>query len=155
MTRNLAYYHAGMELADMKGRCDFWRTLIGNCIDTAVLEWCKIFGDKKAKQSIYKVVENPGEVFVAMFSDIGVSEKDFVECQTELRTYRDKFIAHLDSEETMNVPTMDKPHRMVDYLYNYLKNNNEPSLFIGLPNDMSGYWCSLNEEARAKFNLTT
>jgi hypothetical protein len=45
--RNLAYSRAIEELVPHKMEGDFWITMQGNCLDTAVLEWCKLFGDHK------------------------------------------------------------------------------------------------------------
>ena len=46
-TRNLAYSRAVHGFVKEKKEGDFWITMQGNCLDVSVLEWCKIFGEKK------------------------------------------------------------------------------------------------------------
>ena len=155
MTRNLAYYKAGMKSLDLSGPSDFWRTIVGDLIDISVLEWCKLFGDKGSKHSFYKLTPEPDDFLFSMCNAIGISGDDFVQCQTELRRYRDKFVAHLDSDHTMYIPKMVNPHKMVVFYFNYLMGRYRDPLPSDLPSDMSVYWVKCYKEAQQIFNITS
>jgi hypothetical protein len=53
--RNLAFYRARESgkaralLSASHPQASFWRQANGNFLDICVLEWCKLFGDKKGK----------------------------------------------------------------------------------------------------------
>lgn len=47
-TRNMAYYRAGWKDKKPVRSFEFWNTLNGNCLDIAVLEWCKLIGERKS-----------------------------------------------------------------------------------------------------------
>jgi hypothetical protein len=46
---NLAYYRTGWskKYKHLLDASDFWRAVNGNFLDMCVLEWCKLFADKK------------------------------------------------------------------------------------------------------------
>jgi hypothetical protein len=107
--RNLAYLRAMMPFRDrITARDhDFWMTLSNNSLDMAVLEWCKLFADEKDKHHWSAVVTDPKQFEVALLADLGLSGLEFEDYQKVMRKYRDKFIAHLDSDMVMDVPPMD------------------------------------------------
>src|SRR5438045_8454681 len=50
--RNVASYRAGKRNGQvLPETTEFWVTVNGNFVDQAVLEWCKLVGDKKGQQS--------------------------------------------------------------------------------------------------------
>ena len=103
--RNSAYYRAGWEnkrfiYADI----DFWRNANGNFLDTAVMEWCKLFADCRGKHYWNKVIDDT--FLTGMLRSIGFTESEYEEYSQKMRTYRDKFLAHLDEERTMYPPLL-------------------------------------------------
>jgi hypothetical protein len=72
----------------------------------------------------------------------------------EIKEYRDKFIAHTDLKNTMNVPHMDIPCRMVTFLYTELKTcSSDSSIFVGLPATIPEYYVHCYKESLNVFNL--
>jgi hypothetical protein len=54
----MAYYRAGHHRLT-NASPEFWITVDGNFIDMAVIEWCKLFGDRNGKHFWAKVVADP------------------------------------------------------------------------------------------------
>lgn len=75
------------------------------------LEWCKLFADKKGKHYWHKLVSNKEESNQGLLDALGVKQEEFDNVIKETRSYRDKFLAHLDDERIMNIPAI-APHRV-------------------------------------------
>ena len=63
--RNIAYYRVGFVNEDgsgyLKQRTQFGATVNGNMLDIAVLEWCKLFADRKARHHWKRFVHTDDE----------------------------------------------------------------------------------------------
>ncbi len=75
---------------------DFWRNADGNFLDISVLEWYKLFTEKGGKHHWKKVVSDPGSFLPTLYEAINLSEATFNEHCEEVKTYRDRYLAHLD-----------------------------------------------------------
>jgi hypothetical protein len=108
--RNLAYYRVGgqyptgWKAPPLQRIASFWRIVNGNFIDACVLEWCKLLGDPKGQHYWERVVRDTGKFKADLLKHLKFSESEFDGFRAEMREYRDKFIAHLDSELVMNIP---------------------------------------------------
>ena len=126
--RNVAYYRVGWReeykhVSDYSRHprsANFWRVANGNFIDMCVLEWCKLFADKKGKQSWGKIVADGRAFKAALLRHLEIDEAAFEEVIASLARYRDKFLAHLDSDHTMNIPKLDIPLKAVEFYYSYV-----------------------------------
>lgn len=149
--RNLAYYrawHGGLTPGDYG---EILATIDGNFIDMAVIEWCKIFGDIKGKHHWRKVVDHQ-DFETEMLKYLNQSSEEFKNYVNENREYRDKFIAHLDDEVSINIPKMDKAKDAVEFLYGYLTGvEASTGIFIGLPTGMAVYYEGCFNKASAFF----
>jgi hypothetical protein len=66
--------------------------------------------------------------------------------------YRDKFIAHLDSELTMNIPCLDLAKKAVWFYYHYVLTHETVEGFLaGLPIDIDTGFGRTEDEARAVY----
>lgn len=101
LTRNLAYFKAGWSELKPKREGDFWITVLGNFIDVSVLEWSKLFGDDHGKHHWKCIVDDEASFKARLLSNLGIAEAQWQQSWMEIKEYRDKFIAHLDSEHTM------------------------------------------------------
>jgi hypothetical protein len=118
--RNLAFYKAGWEKGKLVTNNQFFVNANGNFLDICVLEWCKLFGDKQAKHHWRKVVTNQDVFFTGLLQSLKLTEVELESYIETMRTYRDKFVAHLDTEEVMYPPKLRTARKSVSYLYEYL-----------------------------------
>lgn len=131
--RNLAFYKAGWRKGDLIFKDQFWVNANGNFLDFCVLEWCKLFGDKRGQQNWRKVITDQESFFSCLLRAVKLTETEFDAYIEEMKTYRDKFVAHLDSEEVMNVPKLQVARKSVSFLYNYLLAHEEDGCFHDAP----------------------
>ncbi len=149
--RNLAYSRAIHRSVLRKKEGDFWITMQGNCIDTAVLEWCKLFGENNGKHAWHRMVDDPELFKSELLNNLHITEDVWETKRNELRTYRDSFVAHLDSEETMNIPDMDLPFEMIKFYFNVILGyENASTIFRGFPTNLNDYFLIHYDEAIAR-----
>lgn len=149
--RNCAYYRAGWDGKRTKATNEFWATAQGNFIDIAVLEWLKLFGDHKDKHHWKKVVEDKEAFKQEMLSSCAITEEDLAQSRESFKAYRDKFVAHLDSEETMHVPVLGTPLALVKYYYKYVANELGEAGLRNLPSDIEHYYQECFQASEAHF----
>jgi hypothetical protein len=119
--RNLAYFRAAPGKNILKTKGIFWVNTHNNFLDIFVLEWCKLFGDKSGKHYWGKIITNQQSFFSSMLEKFKIDEAELEILIKEMRTYRDKFIAHLDLEPIMFIPNNLKlAQKSTEYLYNYI-----------------------------------
>lgn len=145
--RNLAYYRASSANIENNGS-QYWITTQGNFLDIAVMEWCKLFGEKKGRHCWRNIVEDPSEFEEKMLLHLSCSKEEFETYIKEIRTYRDKFVAHLDSDLEMNFPDMGTAKTVVFCYYSYIVEK-EASLedLVNLPDNIEAYYNQCFEEA--------
>lgn len=150
--RNLAYYRAWHD-RQQRTSSQFWITVDGNFLDTAVLEWCKLFGDHKANHSWKEVATDAPRFEAELLDRLHIGEAEFAEYVTTMRTYRDKFLAHLDDLPVMQIPFLDRARTSVDFYHRYIVLNEAAATDLtGLPTDLAGYYAQCFKEAQAIYN---
>lgn len=125
--RNLAYYRSGQSsrhksLLDPAtcAEANFWRVTNSNCIDMCVLDWCKLFAEKSGKHYWINVVTDAAGFEAALLKHLGVSAEEWQRQIDGMRRYRDKFLAHLDSDHVMNIPTLDLARDAVWFYHSWI-----------------------------------
>lgn len=120
--QNLAYYRAGWRPNRVFKRhgSQFWVTANGNFLDHCVLEWCKLFGDEKGEHYWGKIVSDPPAFERDLLSSLGITSDEFNAHIGKIRRYRDKFVAHLDSDKVMNVPDLEIAKNAVFFYQKYI-----------------------------------
>ncbi len=138
--RNLAYYRAGISRLT-KSSPQFWLTANCNFIDMAVIEWCKLLGDSQGKHYWAKVVTDSDGFESEMLSHLGLTVDEFVAYMSQMRTYRDKFLAHLDDLRVMDVPFLDQAQAAVEFYHRHVvQHEAEAGDLSGLPTDLADYY---------------
>jgi hypothetical protein len=149
--RNLAYYRVGHPGEPRPTDTEFWLTVNGNFIDQCVLEWCKLFGDPKGEHAWPNIVTDPATFEAALLSQLSVSAVDFEAYRIGMREYRDKFVAHLDSERVMNIPNLDTAKASVAFYHDHIASQEaSPGDLAGLPESaarLSEYYEHCADEA--------
>lgn len=106
--RNLAYYLAWYDEGKPHVTRNFWVNANGNFIEIALLEWCKVFGDRKGAYSYKKCAGDPDAVHGLLLAAIGKSQQQWDDYVDAMRKYRDKFVAHWDEDvDGAFLPQMD------------------------------------------------
>lgn len=151
--RNLAFYKAGWRKGKLIFKDQFWVNANGNFIDVCVLEWCKLFGDKRGQHNWRKVITNQTAFFNGLLLAIGKTETAFDSYIEEMKMYRDKFVAHLDSEEVMNIPKLKVARNSVSFLYSYLlANEEEANCFHDAPPKASCFYRQFYSQGRKVYS---
>jgi hypothetical protein len=146
--RNLAYYRAG-RTGLTNASPEFWITANSNFIDMAVLEWCKLLGDRSAKHFWANVVADPPRFKDMMLSHLGMTADEFDAYIKEMRTYRDKVLAHLDDLPVMDIPFLDSALAAVEFYHRQVVEHECASGDLaGLPTDLADYYRHSFEQAQ-------
>jgi hypothetical protein len=155
--RNLAFHRAGMQgevqfnlFAPTHPQGAFWREAHGNFIDICVLDWCKLFADPKGKHHWRRVIDEPDRFKADLCATLGVTVAEFATLITQVRRYRDSFVAHLDNERMMRLPTLELPKRSIAFLHERLPQEARSyEDWEGLPTTAEqldqGFTCALHE----------
>lgn len=146
--RNIAYYYAGWITGDGQGRLkddtDLGRTINSNFIDLAVLEWSKLFADWEARHHWRRFVwgtEARTAFRTGLLDTIGLDLLAWEQYHTDVKTYRDRFIAHLDDDDVMIPPRLRIALESTVFFYEYLVSNAPAGAIAGrLPHDLRAYY---------------
>ncbi len=151
--RNMAFYISGWRNGEpvRKEPSQFWINVNGNFMDICVLEWCKLFAEeKKGKHYWGKVITDHASFFDGLIKVLGMTKDQWKLYIKEMRTYRDKVLAHLDDldlQVRVCFPELNVAHQSAAYLYDYLRaHEDEGGLFIDSPDTASTFYVHfLNE----------
>jgi hypothetical protein len=131
--RNFAYYRVAEEQNPTQTPQQFWITIHNNFLDIGVLEWCKLFADLKGKHHWKKVVIDQDEFVESLLMKLRITDAMFLAYVDEMRTYRDKFVAHLDEQNVMNIPNLVPAIKATQHLYSQMLKENELDVFSDAP----------------------
>ena len=135
---NIAYFRAGWRKGKIRVRREFWAAANGNFIDAAILEWCKLFADPNGLHRWSRSVADEAAFAAALYRRLRLTEPEFAAYIQTFKHPRDKFIAHLDGEPTMNLPWLRPARASAALLCDYLLN--DPS---------TGRWFRFHERTSA------
>jgi hypothetical protein len=140
--RNLAYYRARRVGGDLaRPGEDFWTSADGNFIDMAVMEWCKLLGDDRALHGWRKIVSDPTAFERDMLASVGVTAEEFKVVISSMRRYRDKFLAHLDSDAVMLIPDLEVAQKAAWFYYRHIwANEIDPIPRGSAPSDLDMFY---------------
>jgi hypothetical protein len=130
-----------------------WVTLNNNFLDIAVLEWCKLFGDDSGVHRWRKAVSNPDSFRAGLLTELSFSPVEWEDYIGEQRTYRDKFVAHLDKLPVMNIPDLTASLTSVTALHSTLRREDCASYLQDLDRDLAAYQTVLSSKGDALYQL--
>ncbi len=152
--RNLAFRNAGWKAGSyLRPDEQFWRNVDSNFLDVAVLEWDKLFAEKKGKHAWHKVVTKQDDFREKLLEVAGMNQPEFDAYAMEARAYRDWFIAHLDDREEMQIPTLRVMRETSIYLYNYLleHEDDDGTFFDGFPRNAGRFYAHFLREGKTVY----
>lgn len=147
--RSLAYYNATKMVLPLD-REGFWLTVAGNFIDVCALEWSKLFGNRNGKCHWQRVLRQP-ELFKQDFLTLNhLDDAKWNGLWKQIKDYRDNFVAHVEDQETTQVPCMTIPYLLVKFYFERLQREFPEIASLGeLPKYMDRYFDSSLSEAEA------
>jgi len=119
----------------------FWIVLSNAVFDTAVIDWCKLFGsdDEKNQPTHWKnVVPNEDAFRQQLLAAVGVSWPEWLKYWAELKHYRDNAAAH-HSTERRDIKTL--------YVVNFLE---QARKFARLATDATRDWAEVVDWPRVR-----
>ena len=128
----------------------------GNFLDVCVLEWCKVFGSKRDPHCWRNFVSDPSGFKTDLLRHLSLDEAEFEKYVQHVLVYRNKFIAHLDSERVMNIPKLDIIKESTCFYLNYVvtKESQTGDLSGYEPyTDPNRYYEQCADEAEQQYNL--
>lgn len=152
--RNVAYYRSGWNQHRFEKSEDFWISSNGNFLDLAVLEWCKLFTDRRGKHHWSKVVPTSVDFLPELHAHLRVDEKAFDDHCQKMKFYRDKFIAHLDEELVMHIPQLTLVVDSAIYLYNFV-HTEYGELLPDAPNNLKQFYHERFIHGKAAYGIAT
>lgn len=153
--RNLSYYRGGWDEGKLIEDSEFWKTVNGNFLDITVTEWCKLFADPKGKHHWRKVVTDHGAFEAGLLVALHASQAQYDDYLNGVRTYRDKFVAHLDDLEHAQFPQLDLVKKSLAYAYDYiLRHEDGGGWFVNLPANAAGYLAKSETEAGEVYKMS-
>ncbi len=118
-----------------------------------MLEWCKLLGDEKGKHFWRSVVTNADKFESGLMQRLGIGNDQWEAFCKEMRTYRDRFVAHLDSDLTMHIPKLELGKSSVSYYYTYLtQEENDGVTFRDLPTSIDTYYAKCENDSKNTYN---
>lgn len=85
-----------LTVVDPEPRLNFWRLIHGNQLDTAVLEWCKVFGSDGEATHWKKIIPatDHNQFRSSLLASLGISADVWATYWNEMKAYRDNLVAH-------------------------------------------------------------
>ena len=102
---------------------NFWRQAYSNFIDMCVLDWCKLFADKRAVHHWQKIVSDAAEFEIDLLAYLGITADKLQSLIEKFRVYRNKFVAHLDEFNVMDIPTLDLAAKAIRFFHAHVVTN--------------------------------
>jgi hypothetical protein len=149
---NFASYRAGRTSNPPRKAEPFWVRANGNFYDVGLLEWCKLFADPRGAHFVDKVLTDPAGFKGQLLSHLKISEADLESYCKDVRAYRDKFVAHLDSDLRARLPKLDIAIESSKFLLDYLHANEEKgTTFVGIPRGASRLYRGIMADAKKHY----
>lgn len=128
--RNAAF-HRAMSSASIKAPSELWKTAQNNFLDVSILEWYKLFCDVKGTYYWKRFSADTRKIEPELISSLKTSKEDFDSFCTIVKRYRDRFLAHLDTDDVMEIPSLDIIIHSTIYLHTFIKTHYGSALPFG------------------------
>jgi hypothetical protein len=82
-----------------------------------------LFAEPKGKHHWRKIIDDEAAFNARLLAATRMTQGEFDDYVKSVRTYRNKFVAHLDEEEVMHIPALRPAQRAVHVLYTHIIHN--------------------------------
>ena len=147
-SRQLSYHRA---ISKYKGdlKLNFWIATYNNGIDLAVLDWFHLFGYHNDDLHWKNIVIYISSFRNHLYNALNVNHVEFKAYWEEIKTYRDKDVAHIEIRPVSDVPEMTMALKAVSFYYQkVLKELSAFGEYDRWPNDLMDYHQRSLEQAQ-------
>lgn len=114
-------HHRAMRVSVKQFKQGFWRLIFSNCLDMAVLEWCKLFGTNAEHLHWSKIFTDREEFRQYILDSVEMTMDEWNNYWEELTKYRNKAVSHFDPEfRPSRYPDLEPALKSVIACYDYL-----------------------------------
>ena len=100
---------------------NFWRSIYGNLLDVAVLEWCKVFGSDAEGTHWKSIVDDHDAFRSSLLAKLKIDDAGWRVYRDSMKDYRDTLIAHHNEDQAPDIyPTLDLALEASYFYYEYL-----------------------------------
>jgi hypothetical protein len=144
---------------DLKIQTQFGATVNSNMLDIAVLESCKLFVEHDGHhywKRFIRSAEGQQRFLGDLLHQTGISLDAWRRYLGGMRVYRDKFVAHLDQGNVMDIPQLSIALECAVLLHAAIHAGAPATTFTtphlrSLPQDLRAYYDECRDEARAAY----
>lgn len=112
----------------------------------------KLFGTYDEQHHWKNIVDKSNSFKASMLQHCKLSYTEFDRYHKAMRSYRDQFVAHLDSELIMQIPDLTNAINTVKYYYQDVYNELPNSSKINFPKNLDDYYIICVSEAENYFD---
>ncbi|CAM2977542.1 hypothetical protein LEAN103870_11490 [Legionella anisa] len=150
--RNCSYYRASwIDKKTSKAKTQFWITIQSNFLDIAIMEWMKLFGNNNDQHHWKNIVTEPDSFKANMLHHCKLTSEEFDSYHKEMKSYRDQFVAHLDSELIMQIPDLTNAINTTEYYYASIYSELH-DISIDCPKNLGNYYDICFQESKNYFD---
>lgn len=114
--RQLSYHRAISKYKDDL-KLNFWIAMFNNAIDLAVLDWFHLFGYHNDDMHWKNIVADISWFRSELYNILNVNDDEFKAYWEEIKSYRDKDVAHIEIRPVSSVPEMTMAMKAVNFYY--------------------------------------
>lgn len=114
----------------------FWIMTINLLLDSATIEWSKVFGSRKDDTHWTKAIpdEMHNDIREGLLKELEMTQGDWESYRDEIIGYRDKMVAHHDLDSDIaNFPKFDKALIAANYIFKHIRNYADQDFLGGIP----------------------
>lgn len=107
VVRNVACYRA-LNQYKAEFQQNYWILIYNNFFDSALLEWCKVFGSNDEPTHWKTLVADHDDFRKGLLTSLGTDQAGWAAYWESVKTYRDNLVAHHQrNPDVTNYPTLD------------------------------------------------
>ncbi len=134
---------------------NFWIYINNNAIDMAILDWCHLFGSHSDQLHWKRIIKDIDKFRGNLFKFLKISESTWRTYRENLKSYRDKNVAHIEVMPLVNVPDLTFALDSVIFYYNEVKEEikNNGAHFV-YPDDLEKYFQDCLDQTRKYISVS-
>lgn len=128
--------HRMIEEIALEPKQTFWIMTMNLLIDTAAIEWCKVFGswDEDTHWTHAIPTERHDDIRAGLLKEIRLTQDKWEEYRSSIVSYRDQMVAHHDLDTTVtNYPRYDVAILAANFMFDQLRDIADTDSLGGIP----------------------